>query len=85
MVKFLSPNFAHSGSGLSVTRSMLVSDLTAVLRSPESCVVVSGRLDGTIVTIVLKGPCDLRVKRRRARWSMHGDIGKAADVRVHKC
>ena len=54
-----------------------MSDLAAVLRSPESCVVVSVSLDGTIEAIVLKGPCDLRVKRRRAGWSADGDIGKA--------
>ena len=41
MVKFLSPSLAHSGSGLSITRSMLVSDLAAVLRSIGCCVVVS--------------------------------------------
>ena len=71
------PRSEYAGNCLSVTRSMLVSDLAAVLRSPESCVVVSVSLDGTIVTIVLKGPCDLRVKRRRAGWSADGDIGKA--------
>ena len=54
-----------------------MSDLAAALRSLESCVVVSVSLDGTIEAIVLKGPCDLRVKRRRAGWSADGDIGKA--------
>ena len=57
MVKFLSPSLAHSGSGLSVTRSMLVSVLAAALRSIGCCVVVSfePRRNGR-VTITLKGP-----------------------------
>ena len=59
MVKFLSPRSEYAGNCLSVTRSMLVSDLAAVLRSIGCCVVVSfePRRNGR-VTITLKGPCD---------------------------
>ena len=46
----------YAGNCLSVTGSMLVSDLAGALRSLVSCVVVSVSLDGTFEAIVLKGP-----------------------------